>query len=144
MATGTQKTDKHTSGIQYWKCTTRTCPGRAHTTDSTDGLQLLKTADHYHESNFEETLGAKVKADLCQRAAENPTLPMREVYNTYFDSENAPIVDDLLEPQLRSCKSQMYTARRHNMPPLPETRDNINLEGQWGMTTVNQPSRTLV
>ena len=65
---------------------------------------------------------------------------MREVYNTYFDSENAPVVDDdLLEPQLRSCKSQMYTARRHNMPPLPETRDDINLEGQWGMTTVNQP-----
>ena len=65
---------------------------------------------------------------------------MREVYNTYFDSENAPVVDDdLLEPQLRSCKSQMYTARRHNMSPLPETRDDINLEGQWGMTAVNQP-----
>jgi hypothetical protein len=25
------------------------------------------------------------------------------------------------------------------MPPLPETRDDINLEGQWGMTAVNQP-----
>jgi hypothetical protein len=54
-------------------------------------------------------------------------------------SSDAPLLeDDLLEPQLRSCKSQMYRARSQNMPPLPATREDINLEGQWALTNDNQ------
>ena len=80
-----------------------------------------------------------MKADLYQKAADNPTLPMKEVYKQYMDSADTALDDDLLEPQLRSCRSQMYRARRHNMAHLPPTRDDILLEGQWAMTTDNQP-----
>ena len=76
-----------------------------------------------------------MKADLYQKAADNPTLPMKEVYNRYMVSADTPLNDDLLEPQLRSCRSQMYRARRH----LPPTRDNILLKGQWATSTDNQP-----
>ena len=58
---------------------------------------------------------------------------MKEVYNQYMSSDAPLLEDDLLEPQLRSCKSQMYRARRQNMPPLPAIREDINLEGQWAM-----------
>jgi hypothetical protein len=68
---------------------------------------------------MEAALSAKMKSDLCERAADNPTLPMKEVYNQYMSSDAPLLEDDLLEPQLRSCKSQMYRARRQNMPPLP-------------------------
>ena len=138
------KDRKNAAGIQYWKCTVRSCSGRAHSTD-TDGLQVLKATDHDHdhdhdhEPDYESTLSAMMKADLCQKAADNPTLPMKEVYNQYMDSADTPLDDDLLEPQLRSCRSQMYRARRHNMPHLPPTRDDILIEGQWATTTDNQP-----
>jgi len=82
---------------------------------------------------MEATLSAKMKSDLCERAADNPTLPMKEVYNQYMSSDAPPVEDDLLEPLLRSCKSQMYRARRQNMPPPPATREDINLEGQWAL-----------
>lgn len=133
------KDRKNAAGIQHWKCTVRSCSGRAHSTE-TDGLQVLKSTDHDHEPDYESTLSAKMKAELCQKAAANPTLPMKEVYNQYMDSPDLPTLDDdLLEPQLRSCKSQMYRARRHNMPHLPPTRDDIILEGQWATTNDDQP-----
>ena len=112
------KDKKNTADVQYWKCAVRSCPGRAHTTGN-DEVQLLKSTDHDHEPAMEVALSAKMKSDLCQRAADNPTLPMKEVYNQYMSSDAPLLEDDLLEPQLRSCKSQMYRARRQNMPPLP-------------------------
>lgn len=33
----------------------------------------------------------------------------------------------------------VYRARRQNMPPLPVTRDDIVLEGQWAVTNDNEP-----
>lgn len=133
------KDKRNDAGVQYWKCTNRDCSGRAHTSD-TNGLQLLKSTEHDHEPEMEATISAKIKADLCKRAAANPTQPMKEVYNEYMNSADAPTVDDdILEPQLRSCTSQMYRARRQNMPPLPVTRDDIVLEGQWAVTNDNEP-----
>ena len=46
---------ENAAGIQYWKCTVRSCSGRAHSTD-TDGLQVLKATDHGHEPDYESTL----------------------------------------------------------------------------------------
>jgi hypothetical protein len=131
------KDKKNTAGVQYWKCAVRSCTGRAHTTGN-DEVHLLKSTDHDHEPDMEATLSAKMKSDLCKRAADNPTLPMKEVYNQYMSSDAPLLEDDLLEPQLRSCKSQMYRARRQNMPPLPATLEDINLQGQWALTNDNQ------
>jgi hypothetical protein len=70
---------------------------------------------------------------LCERTADNPTLPMKEVYNQFMSSDAPLLEDDLLEPQLRSCKSQMYRAcRRQNMPPLPAIREDINFKRIYG------------
>ena len=74
------KDRKNAAGIQYWKCTIRSCSGRDHSID-TDCLQVLKATDHDHEPDYESTLSAKMKAGLCQKAADNPTLPMKELYN---------------------------------------------------------------
>ena len=131
------KDKKNTAGVQYWKCAVRSSTGRAHTTGN-DEVQLLKSTDHDHEPDMEAALSAKMKSDLCERAADNPTLPMKEVYNQYMSSDAPLLEDDLLEPQLRSCKSQMYRARRQNMPPLPATLEDINLQGQWALTNDNQ------
>ena len=73
-----------------------------------------------------------------ERAADNPILPMKEVYSQDMSSDATPLEDDLLEPQLRACKSQMYRVRRKNMPPLSATREDINLEGQWALTKEDQ------
>ena len=102
------KDKKSQTGVQYWKCTTRNCSGRAHTTD-TDQLLVIKLQPHDHEPDQEAANAAKIKADLCERAAQNPTVPMKEIYNQYLGSADAPPAeDDLLEPQLRSCVNIMY------------------------------------
>ena len=75
------KDKKNTAGVQYWKCAVRSCTGRAHTTGN-DEVLLLKSTDHDHEPDMEAALSAKMKSDLCERAADNPTLPMKEVYNS--------------------------------------------------------------
>jgi hypothetical protein len=67
------KDKKNTVGVQY-----RSCPGRAHTTGN-DEVQLLKSTDHDHEPDMEAALSAKMKSDLCERAADNPTTNERSV-----------------------------------------------------------------
>ena len=84
------KDRKNAAGIQYWKPTFRSCSGRAHSTD-TDGLQVLKATDHDHEPDYESTLSAKMKSDLIWKAADNLTLPMKEVYNQYFSHKSSII-----------------------------------------------------
>ncbi|XP_078330521.1 uncharacterized protein LOC144624537 [Crassostrea virginica] len=44
----------------------------------TDSLQVLKATDHDHEPDYESTLSAKMK-DLCRKAADNLSLPMKEI-----------------------------------------------------------------
>ena len=78
-------------------------------------MQLLKSTYHDHEPDMEATLSAKMKSDLCERAADNPTIPMKELYSQYMSSDAPPMEDDLLEPLIRSCKSQIYRARRQNI-----------------------------
>ena len=63
------KAMKNTAGVQYWKCAVRSCPGRAHTTGNDE---VLKSTDHDHEPDMEAALSAKMKSDLCERAADNP------------------------------------------------------------------------
>ena len=125
-------------GKQYWKCIKRSCPGRIHTTGEMDALQIVKTLDHDHQPDLESVNTSKIKSDLCERAAAAPTVPLKEVYRTYINSTDAPDRDDdFLEPQISSCRSQMYRARRRNMPPLPATRADINIQGQWSTTNDN-------
>ena len=38
-------------------------------------------------------------------------------------------------PDFAGCKTQMYNARRDNFPPLPKTKEEVNLEGIWTETT---------
>ena len=119
------KDKKNTAGVQY-----RSCPGRAHTTGN-DEVQLLKSTDHDHEPDMEAALSAKMKSDLCERAADNPTLPMKEVYNQYMSSDAPLLEDDLLEPQLRSCKSQMYRAGDricHHYPRRHQLRGTMGID----------------
>ena len=85
---------KPTADVQYWKCAVRRCPGRGHTTGN-DEVQLFKSTDHDHGPDMEAALSAKMKSDLCERAADNPTLPMKEVYNQYMSSDVLPLKDDL-------------------------------------------------
>ena len=91
--------------------------------------QVIRATDNDYKPDCESTLSAKMKADLCHKAADNPTLPMEEVYNQYMDSADTPLDDNPLEPQLRSCRSQMYCARLCKTPHLPPTRDDMMLEG---------------
>ena len=56
----------------------------------TDSLQVLKATDHDHEPDYESTLSAKMK-DLCRKAADNLSLPMKEVYNQYFSHKSSII-----------------------------------------------------
>ena len=83
------KDKKNTAGVQYWKCAVRSRTGRAHTTGN-DEVQLLKSTDHDHGPDMEAALSAKMKSDLYERAADNSTLPMKEVYNQYMSSDAPP------------------------------------------------------
>ena len=96
-------------GKTYWRCTRKprgSCRARLHI-----GYTSI------------------MKDDLCKKATTNPTKQLKELYRDYVNSEERPNQDDedFMVPTLNSCRSQMYRARRRNMPTLPKTRAEINL-----------------
>ena len=126
-------------GKIYWRCTKKprgSCNARAHTKGEGYELRVIHQTDHTHEPDEEAVATATIKADLCTRAASQPTKQLKELYRDYIHSDAAPTEDDdFLVPQLASCRSQMYRARRQNMPQLPTTRAEITLEDSWTKTT---------
>ena len=128
-------------GKTYWTCTRKprgSCRARLHSTGDQEHLRVTKAGDHDHEEAVATSI---MKDDLCKKATTNPTKQLKELYRDYVNSEERPNQDDedFMVPTLNSCRSQMYRARRRNMPTLPKTRAEINLEDeQWTKTNSNQ------
>ena len=42
-------------------------------------------------------------------------------------------------PDFQSMNSSMYRKRRARLPPLPKSRAEVNLQGEWAETTNGEP-----
>ena len=102
----------------------------------------MHSIPHDHEPDIESVAVDKMKSDLSTLSASNPTKKLKEIYRDYVQSEELPADDYFQIPMLSTCRSQMYRARCVNRPPLPKTRADINLQGQW--TTTKQGERFLL
>ena len=92
---------------------------------------MFKDHDHFAESTA--AVSASAKDDLCRLAVENSHIPLRQLYSEYCHqpaviNSTAPI------PSFESCRTQMHRARQQVMPPVPSTRADIDLSGEWSLT----------
>ena len=76
----------------------------------------------------------RVKHKLRKRAREEVT-PIPSIYNDALvdiaaNSEEGESLAGRL-PTFPSLKSSLYRSRRSRLPPLPQSREDVTIEGRW-------------
>ena len=113
------------SALHHWGTATSckgTCPSVATPLHAIDGV----------EAQVE-----RVKHNLRKRAREEVT-PISSIYNDALvdiatnSEENKTLAGRL--PTFPSLKSTLYRSRRSRLPPLPQSREDVQIEGRWQKT----------
>ena len=117
----------------YWRCADRKCPGRAIT--SADDQLVSKNDKHNHPPNTTEIELEKIKESMKVRAHQETT-PVPQIYHDTLAVVSQQRDDAVaIIATYTSIRSTLYRKRRQNLPPLPETVDDITFHGEWSKTT---------
>ena len=121
-------------GRIFWRCgRSRTCRGTVTTLEDDVISQRNK---HNHPPDEAEQEAAKIVAKM-RKAAETTVHPIPAIYQEELQQiATHPRRDEIAAamPPLEQIKSSLYAHRRMRLPPLPSSRANICLEGEWTKT----------
>ena len=109
----------------YWRCTKRPCKGKI----TTVAGFLRNSFGHDHPPSNETTV--KFVSTMRKRA-RSETTPMQQIFNDELMKEADQDIPDI--PTFPSIKSSMYRQRRTMMPVLPQTLQDVDLQGPWSQT----------
>lgn len=138
------KRDRLFGPKQHWRCSTKGCPGRAHTiaTDQPNP-DVVHLQPHNHPSDPEDVLAIRSKFRLQQLAKDNRTKPLSQIYRDFVAEESRTsyaVEDDEtpLLPQFTACKTSMHRSRREGLPALPTSSSDVELPDEWSQTLCGQ------
>ena len=121
---------KMDNGTIYWRCCKRSCTARV----TTQGSELLaQTNGHNHPIDSTETRVEEIKGNLRKRAREELT-PVPRIYNEALIELSTQEDRDSVAAQLSmfsSLKASLYRSRRKRFPPLPKTREEIEIDDEF-------------
>ena len=117
----------------YWRCAKRSCPARI----TTQGSDILtQTRGHNHAVDPTDIKVETIKSNLRKRVREEVT-PVPRIYNEAVvqlsTEEDCSSVAAQL-PTFDSMKSSLYRSRRKRFPPIPKSRAEIEVEGEFTTT----------
>ena len=131
------KKDRAHKNKQHWRCTVHGCAGRVHTSETNGLPTVIFSTQHSHMPDEEALTSSIAKSVLCQQAAENPCSSLRQVYRQYVTQHSTST--ETVVPNFSACRSMMNRARLKQQPPLPTTREDIQLTDTWASTVGGQP-----
>ncbi|CAC5392834.1 unnamed protein product [Mytilus coruscus] len=121
----------------YWRCTVSTCPATVNTYE----VHPIKFGPpHNHQANSNKIEVSKILQTMKQRAKTEVT-PMPKLYEEElvklrhpdWTDDTKQIVEQL--PTYYSVKTSLYHQRSLNIPELPKTTADTNLQDKWCRTT---------
>ena len=121
----------------YWKCAVQNCPGTANTKDN---VVTRFPVDHNHPPSRAD-IDAKKFLGTMREKARKTLDPLPDLYdnelvqlrNREWDNHTQEVVEKI--PTFVGTKSSLYRERLRELPPLPATRNAINLQDKWRETT---------
>ena len=113
----------------------RSC--KAKTTTLDDAVEAVR-GEHDHAPCPDKNTADKVVTGMRKRAKEEvetvPSIYMGALQSVAQDTEREAVAAQLPT----SVKSSLYRSRQAKFPPLPQRREDINLEGEWSQTTTGR------
>ena len=100
-------------------------------------FRLTKVTAGNHAAERGQLVAERISRGIKRRAAEE-VIPVPQIYQEEdFNAANAGELDDDVYvhlPNFKGIQSSAYRARRKRLPLLPQLREDIVLEGEWGET----------
>lgn len=121
----------------YWRCVKSDCTA---TINTLNRIPVKMQGQHNHPSDQIQLNVDKVLNRMKERCLTEST-PVPTIYddelvslrNREWDENAEKLVQSM--PTFTTCKTSLYNQRGKNIPQLPATREDINLEGPWRETT---------
>lgn len=120
----------------YWRCVNREC--RA-TLTTLNNIPITFGEEHNHPSDY-LGLGASAFINSVKKRCSDEITPVSAIYDEELRKLATGDADDDIEnligriPTYYSCKTALYLSRSKTLPKLPETRTDIDLQGEWTET----------
>lgn len=90
---------------------------------------LVQVLDHMHQADHEIISEATIRNRMVADVAANPTMTCRQVYD-----EVVVNAGDGKVPNYSSVKAILERQRSKEIPPIPQTINDVNIPGQWRRT----------
>jgi len=125
---------------RYWRCLHRSdkCTGRLQTTpllnDGQTPTLLVGPNEHNHQPNDAELVRSCAISDLRKTVKSVPLQPLKVSYDAIISEQTSNQADVALLPSYQSVESILKLQRSDDIPRLPQTRQDIVLEGPWAQT----------
>ena len=115
--------NKRKPDIVYFKCCTSTCTSRMAL--NSNFLVVLKfPGDHNHEKPEQQIDETDFKESVLASVENNPTRRLKDIYDEKLQSSSSENI-----PNYSKIRSSMSCTRTKALPPIPESFQNLEIEG---------------
>lgn len=139
---------RHTNRVTsiHWRCWRPRCQAKVQTNvfdqdDANARIRVLRAAsprDHNHQDDQDQIRNDRFRGDLQAEVRRDPTLPARRQYTVGVarDQRNRRQGGGDIAPVagFNSVRSTLQRTRRESLPPIPQTTDEVIIEGTWAET----------
>ena len=119
------KINKRKPDIVYFKCCTSTCTSRM-ALNSNFSVVLKFPGDHNHEKPEQQIDETDFKVSVLASVENNPTRRLKDIYDEKLQSSSSENI-----PNYSKIRSSMSRTRTKALPPIPESFQNLEIEGDW-------------
>ena len=130
-----QLNKKTLGGKMHWRCWRQTCAVFLTTAafnldEANVQIQVLNTAPHNHPADTSLISSGAIRQQMVQAIQADPSRPIKRVYDEVVREADS----DAEVPEFSSVRSRLQRQRSSLLPPIPETIDNVLVEGEWTRT----------
>ena len=126
------KINKRKTDIVYFKCCTTTCTSRK-ALKSNFSVVLKFPGDHNYEKPEQQIDETDFKESVLASVENNPTRRLKDIFDENLQSSSSENI-----PNYSKRRSSMSRTRTKALPPIPESFQNLELEGDWSKSFMGE------
>ncbi|KAL5020413.1 hypothetical protein ScPMuIL_003305 [Solemya velum] len=138
--------NKKTAAKIHWRCWRKECRTPLQSNlfaenEEDPNIQIIQSEDHNHGGEKELISRSVLVQRMRDSIRTDPTRPIKRVYNEVLTqaARNVPVEDT---PEFRNVQSALKRTRLSLMPEIPDTINDVDINGEWATTWAGQSVET--
>ena len=129
----------------YWRCVRKECRATAVTNvfqfvvtnEENTNINILHGGEQTgHTQDDQQILLVDLKQQMAETIVADPTSNLKDVFNRHCVNNLTPQVEEL-NPSYKSLQSFIKRRRAETLPPIPETIEDVTIDGEWALTATH-------